>query len=124
MDTTSSSFTEIHNISQLSWLLIDFFDERSYFKGLKQPGKSLKMVIDHILGDLQPRCVSVYIDGITIYSPSMEQHIHDLNEVFHQFGIRQYKGQYWQDKAGTAQIFGPQELGKFRRHSTKPSEDH
>ena len=52
-------------------------------QGMKTAGAVFQRVMDHILGDLQPRCVSVYINDITVYSPSMEQHINDLNEVFY-----------------------------------------
>lgn len=42
-----------------------------------------RRVMEHILGDLEPRCVSVKIEDIIITSPSTEQHIDDLNEVFY-----------------------------------------
>ena len=33
-------------------------------------------------GELQPRCAVVYIDNITIFSPSFRQQLIDLGEVF------------------------------------------
>ena len=50
--------------------------------GMKTAGAVFQRVMDQIMGDLQPRCVSVYIDDITVYSPSLEQHLADLDEVF------------------------------------------
>ena len=35
-----------------------------------------------MLGNLQPRCALVYIEYITIFSPSMKQHLQDLRDVF------------------------------------------
>lgn len=34
------------------------------------------------MGDFHPRCVSVYIDDITVYSLSQEQYLADLDRVF------------------------------------------
>lgn len=51
-------------------------------QGMKTAGAVFQRVMDHILGDLQPWCVSVYIDDIKVYSPTMEQHLQDLNKVF------------------------------------------
>ena len=51
-------------------------------QGMKTAGAVFQRVMDHIMGDLQPRCVSVYIDDITVYSPTMEQHLLDLDAVF------------------------------------------
>ena len=39
-------------------------------------------LMDKMLGDLQPKCAFIYIDNITIFSPSMGQHLIDLGEVF------------------------------------------
>ena len=38
--------------------------------------------MDQMLGNLQPRCAVVYIDDITISSPTMKQHLVDLENVF------------------------------------------
>ena len=38
--------------------------------------------MDELLEDLQPKCVGVYIDDITVYSTSYKQHLEDLDQVF------------------------------------------
>ena len=48
--------------------------------GLKNAGQDFQRLMDAILGDL-PR-VYVYIDDILIASSSMEEHLHDLEQVF------------------------------------------
>ena len=50
--------------------------------GMKTSGAVFQRLMDTMLGDLQPKCAVVYIDNITIFSPSMGQHIIDLGEVF------------------------------------------
>ena len=48
--------------------------------GLKNAGQDFQRLMDEILGDI-PR-VFVYIDDILVASESMEQHLHDLEQVF------------------------------------------
>lgn len=50
--------------------------------GMKTAGAVFQRVMDQILQGPQPRCVTVYIDDITVYSPTLEQHQRDLEEVF------------------------------------------
>ena len=50
--------------------------------GMKTSGAVFKRLMDNTLGNLQPRCAVVYIDNITIFSPSLGQHLIDLGEIF------------------------------------------
>ena len=49
--------------------------------GMKTSGAVFQRLMDAMLGKLQPRCAVVYIDDITIFSPSLCQHLIDLGEV-------------------------------------------
>ena len=50
--------------------------------GMKTSGAVFQRLMDAMLGELQPCCVVVYNDNITIFSPSLWQHLIDLGEVF------------------------------------------
>ena len=50
--------------------------------GMKTSGTVFQRLMDAMLGELQPRCAVVYINDITIFSPSLCQHLIDLGEVF------------------------------------------
>ena len=47
--------------------------------------------MDSVLGDLQPKIVLVYIDNITIFSPTLEQHYKDVNCVLERLDIANLK---------------------------------
>ena len=49
---------------------------------MKISGAVFQRLMDNMLGDLQLRCAVVYIDNITIFSPSLGQHLINLGEVF------------------------------------------
>ena len=49
--------------------------------GMKTSGAVFQRLINELLGELQPRCMRVYIDDITIYSRTYEQHLVDLDQV-------------------------------------------
>ena len=36
-------------------------------------------LVDQTLGELQPQCAVVYIDDLTIFTQSIDQHLIDLN---------------------------------------------
>ena len=59
--------------------------------GMKTSGAAFQRVMDKIFEKLQPSKVVVYIDDVTVLSPTMEQHLADLDEVFqriHQAGLK------------------------------------
>lgn len=49
---------------------------------MKTAGAVFQQIMDKVMGDLQPWCVPVYINDITTYSPSLQQHVTDLDAVF------------------------------------------
>lgn len=52
--------------------------------GMKTSGAVFQRLMDEVLGDLQPKCAVVYIDDITIFSKSMDQHLIDVENVLKQ----------------------------------------
>ena len=50
--------------------------------GMRTSGAVFQRLMDAMLGELQPRCAVVYINDITIFSPSLCEHLIDLGEVF------------------------------------------
>lgn len=49
---------------------------------MKTAGAVFQRIMKKVVGDLQPRCVSIYINVITVYSPLLQQHLADLDAVF------------------------------------------
>ena len=49
--------------------------------GMKTLGAIFQRLMDQILGPLQPQCAVVYIENITIFSKTMEQHLMDVEAV-------------------------------------------
>ena len=49
--------------------------------GMKTLGAVFQRLMDQILGPLQPQCAVVYIDDITVFSKTMEQHLVDVRAV-------------------------------------------
>ena len=50
--------------------------------GMKTLGAVFQRLVDLIVGELQPRCVVVYIDNITIFSNSLTEHLHDVGKLW------------------------------------------
>ena len=46
--------------------------------GMKTSGAVFQQLMDSVLGDLQPKIAVVYINDITIFSPTLEQHYEDV----------------------------------------------
>ena len=59
--------------------------------GIKTSGAVFQQLIDSILGDLQPKIVVVYIDDITIFSPTLEQHLVDVNLILERLDVANLK---------------------------------
>ena len=47
--------------------------------------------MDLVLGELQPKIAVVYIDNITIFSPTLEQHYRDVNHVLERLDVANLK---------------------------------
>lgn len=50
--------------------------------GMKTAGAFVQRIMDMFMGDLQPLSLLVYIDDITVYSSSFQQHVVDLDVGF------------------------------------------
>ena len=47
--------------------------------------------MDSVLGDLQPKIAVVYINDITIFSPTLEQHYEDVNCILERLDVANLK---------------------------------
>lgn len=65
-----------------------FFSPKELFRwkvlplGMKTAGAVFQRIMDKVVRYKQPHCVLVYIDDITVYIPSLQQHLVGLNAVF------------------------------------------
>ena len=59
--------------------------------GMKTSGAISQHLMDTVLGDLQPKIAVVYIDNITIFSPTLEQHYEDVNRVLERLSVAKIK---------------------------------
>ena len=63
----------------------------SLAQGMKTSGAIFQRMMDSVLGDLQPKITKVYIDNITIFSPTLEQHYKDVNCVLERLDVANLK---------------------------------
>ena len=59
--------------------------------GMKTSGAVFQRLMDSVLGELQPKIAVVYIDDITIFSPTLEQHYEDVNRVLERLDVANLK---------------------------------
>ena len=59
--------------------------------GIKTSGAVFQQLMDSVLGDLQPKNAVVYIDDITIFSPTLEQHLFGVNLVMERIDLANLK---------------------------------
>ena len=58
------------------------FQFRALAMGLANAPATFQRCVDVIMGGLKWKCVLVYIDDVCVYSPTWEQHLLDLEQVF------------------------------------------
>jgi len=75
---------------------------------LKNAGATYQRLMDKVFSHLMGQCVEVYVDNMTVKSPSHHQHVEDLAAVFS--ALRQYNLRLNPDKC----VFGV-DRGKFLR---------
>ena len=59
--------------------------------GMKAYVAVFQCLMDSVLGELQPKIAVVYIDDITIFSPTLEQHYEDVNRVLERLDVANLK---------------------------------
>ena len=59
--------------------------------GIKTSGAVFQRLMDSVLGDLQPKIAVVYIDNITIFSPTLEQRHEDVDCVLERLSVANLK---------------------------------
>ena len=59
--------------------------------GMKTSRAVFQQLMDSVLGDLQPKVAVVYINDITIFSPTLEQHYEDVNCVLERLSVANLK---------------------------------
>ena len=59
--------------------------------GMKTSGAVFQQLMDSVLGDLQLKIEVVYIDDITVLSPTIEQYLANLNLVLERLDIANLK---------------------------------
>ena len=55
--------------------------------GMKTSSAVFQRFVDLVLGELQPKIAVVYIDDITIFSPTLGQHLEDVNRVMERLSV-------------------------------------
>ena len=59
--------------------------------GMKTSGAVFQQLMDSVLGNLRPKIAVVYINDITISSPTLEQHYEDVNCVLEGLDVANLK---------------------------------
>ena len=59
--------------------------------GMKTSSANFQRLMDSVLGDLQPKIAVVYINNITIFSPTPEQHYEEMNRVLEKLDVANLK---------------------------------
>ena len=49
--------------------------------GMATSGAAFQRLMDQVMGELQPQCVAVYLDDLTVFLPDFYQHLYNLEEV-------------------------------------------
>ena len=63
----------------------------SLANGDKDVGQVVLKIGESIIGELQPRCVVVYIDDITIFSNSLTEHLQDVDKLLAKLDVANLK---------------------------------
>ena len=80
LDISSREYTAFTTpMGQYQWKVLPM--------GMKTSGAVFQRLMDSVLGDLQPKIAVVYIDNISIFSPTLEQHHRDVDCALERLSI-------------------------------------
>lgn len=72
---------------------------------MKSAGAVFHQIMEKIISDLQPRCVLIYKDNITVYSKLIQQNLADLDAVFARLEAANFKTSFSKTRLSQTEDF-------------------